>query len=107
LGTARRWCLLVELLRPAALPMSGCRLSMTRPRLRLLFLAISVFRNDLNGWIQVREYFNSEGFNRWNKIYSEVDDVNFVQKFIRQGHQQTIDKVKSSFYNSSVSKFRQ
>lgn len=29
---------------------------------------------------EVREYFNNEGFNRWNKIYSESDDVNVVQK---------------------------
>jgi len=42
---------------------------------------------------EVREYFNSEGFNRWNKIYSESEDVNKVQMFIRTGHQQTIDKV--------------
>jgi capsule polysaccharide export protein KpsE/RkpR len=52
--------------------------------------------------IKVREYFNSEGFNRWNKIYSEVDDVNFVQKFIRQGHQQTIDKVFILFHTRIV-----
>ena len=48
--------------------------------------------------IQVREYFNSEGFSRWNKIYSDTEDVNFVQKFIREGHQQTIDKVKCKHY---------
>ena len=29
---------------------------------------------------EVREYFNNEGFNRWNKIYSGSDDVNVVQK---------------------------
>ena len=52
--------------------------------------------------IKVREYFNSEGFNRWNKIYSEVDDVNFVQKFIREGHQQTIDKVFISLHTRIV-----
>jgi len=28
---------------------------------------------------EVREYFNTEGFNRWNKIYSESDEVNDVQ----------------------------
>ena len=42
---------------------------------------------------EVREYFNSEGFNRWNKIYSESDDVNSVQLDIRTGHDQTIDKI--------------
>jgi magnesium-protoporphyrin O-methyltransferase len=42
---------------------------------------------------EVTEYFNNEGFNRWNKIYSESDEVNKVQMDIRTGHQQTIDKV--------------
>ena len=42
---------------------------------------------------EVREYFNSEGFNRWNKIYSESDDVNSVQLDIRTGHDQTIQKI--------------
>ena len=42
---------------------------------------------------EVREYFNSEGFNRWNKIYSESDDVNSVQMDIRDGHAQTIQKI--------------
>lgn len=42
---------------------------------------------------EVREYFNTEGFNRWNKIYSESDDVNSVQLDIRTGHDQTIQKV--------------
>ena len=43
---------------------------------------------------QVRaDYFNSTGFERWNKIYGETDDVNKVQLDIRVGHQQTVDKV--------------
>lgn len=42
---------------------------------------------------EVREYFNTEGFNRWNKIYSESDDVNSVQMDIRDGHAQTIQKI--------------
>ena len=46
-----------------------------------------------DSFVSVSEYFNSKVFSRWNKIYSEVD-VNFVQKFIRNGHQQIIDKVK-------------
>ncbi len=41
---------------------------------------------------EVREYFNTEGFSRWNKIYSETDDVNSVQLDIRNGHDQTIQK---------------
>ena len=42
---------------------------------------------------EVREYFNTEGFSRWNKIYSESDDVNSVQMDIRTGHGQTIQKI--------------
>lgn len=42
---------------------------------------------------EVREYFNTEGFSRWNKIYSESDDVNKVQMDIRNGHGQTIQKI--------------
>jgi len=42
---------------------------------------------------EVREYFNNEGFNRWNKIYSESDEVNNVQLDIRNGHGQTIQKI--------------
>jgi hypothetical protein len=42
---------------------------------------------------EVREYFNTEGFNRWNKIYSESDEVNTVQMDIRDGHGQTIQKI--------------
>lgn len=41
----------------------------------------------------MREYFNNEGFNRWNKIYSESDEVNSVQLDIRNGHDQTIQKI--------------
>ena len=42
---------------------------------------------------EVREYFNQEGFNRWNKIYSDSEDVNSVQLDIRDGHGQTIEKI--------------
>lgn len=42
---------------------------------------------------EVTEYFNTNGFERWNKIYSDSDEVNDVQKDIRTGHGQTIDKV--------------
>lgn len=48
---------------------------------------------DIDDKTEVREYFNSEGFNRWNKIYSESDDVNSVQMDIRDGHGQTIQKI--------------
>jgi SAM-dependent methyltransferase len=43
--------------------------------------------------VEVKAYFDNEGFNRWNKIYSETGEVNKVQLDIRTGHQQTIDKV--------------
>jgi len=41
----------------------------------------------------VKDYFNNEGFQRWQKIYGETDDVNPVQKDIRVGHAQTVDKI--------------
>jgi len=41
----------------------------------------------------VKQYFNTEGFDRWNRIYSEDGEVNSVQKDIRNGHQQTVDKI--------------
>jgi len=47
----------------------------------------------VNDKVEVEQYFNGEGFSRWNKIYSESDEVNKVQLDIRNGHQQTIDKV--------------
>jgi magnesium-protoporphyrin O-methyltransferase len=52
---------------------------------------------------EVREYFNTEGFNRWNKIYSESDDVNTVQMDIRTGHDQTIGKIISWIRNDEDS----
>jgi hypothetical protein len=42
---------------------------------------------------QVRNYFNTAGFERWNKIYGETDEVNKVQLDIRTGHAQTVEKV--------------
>lgn len=42
---------------------------------------------------QVKNYFNSTGFDRWKRIYGETDDVNKVQLDIRTGHAQTVDKV--------------
>lgn len=43
----------------------------------------------------VTEYFNTKGFDRWNRIYSDDGEVNKVQMDIRQGHAQTIDKILS------------
>jgi magnesium-protoporphyrin O-methyltransferase len=42
---------------------------------------------------EVRSYFESTGFERWNRIYSDSDDVNKVQRNIRLGHQKTVDAV--------------
>ncbi|MEO1593172.1 MAG: magnesium protoporphyrin IX methyltransferase [Cyanobacteria bacterium J06632_22] len=45
----------------------------------------------------VRDYFNSKGFDRWRRIYGSEDDVNKVQRDIREGHQQTVDHVVGWF----------
>ncbi|MCP9792111.1 magnesium protoporphyrin IX methyltransferase [Vulcanococcus limneticus] len=42
---------------------------------------------------EVQAYFNSTGFERWNRIYSESEAVNRVQRNIRIGHQKTVDNV--------------
>ncbi len=42
---------------------------------------------------EVATYFNGMGFERWNRIYSESDEVNKVQRNIRIGHQKTVDDV--------------
>ncbi|CAK0732003.1 hypothetical protein CVIRNUC_000072 [Coccomyxa viridis] len=41
----------------------------------------------------VKGYFNSVGFERWNKIYGTTDEISSVQKDIREGHAVTVDKV--------------
>lgn len=43
----------------------------------------------------MREYFNNEGFSRWNRIYSDSTEVNTVQLDIRKGHDLTIQKILS------------
>lgn len=55
--------------------------------------ATSLLSTKVDDKAEVKQYFDNEGFSRWNKIYSDSDDVNGVQKNIREGHQQTIDKV--------------
>ena len=42
---------------------------------------------------EVKGYFETTGFDRWNRIYSDSDDVNGVQRNIRIGHQKTVDNV--------------
>ena len=44
---------------------------------------------------EVASYFNGMGFDRWNRIYSESNEVNNVQRNIRIGHQKTVDDVLS------------
>ena len=41
----------------------------------------------------MKGYFETTGFDRWNRIYSTSDDVNKVQRNIRIGHQKTVDNV--------------
>lgn len=45
--------------------------------------------------LEVANYFNGLGFERWNRIYSESNDVNKVQRNIRIGHQKTVEDVLS------------
>ena len=42
---------------------------------------------------EVKGYFETTGFDRWNRIYSDSDAVNKVQRNIRIGHQKTVDNV--------------
>ena len=42
---------------------------------------------------EVKGYFETTGFDRWNRIYSDSEDVNKVQRNIRIGHQKTVDEV--------------
>lgn len=50
----------------------------------------------------VREYFNGEGFKRWSNIYGDTDDVNPVQKDIRDGHAKTVEKILGWLPPSSI-----
>jgi len=51
---------------------------------------------------EVKGYFESTGFDRWNRIYSDSDDVNKVQRNIRIGHQKTVDEVLHWIQTSGV-----
>ncbi len=50
---------------------------------------------------EVENYFNGMGFDRWNRIYSDTEDVNNVQRNIRIGHQKTVDDVLSWLQEAS------
>eukprot|EP01031_Cornospumella_fuschlensis_P035668 gene35668-43260_t len=63
------------------------------PKIGKKFVLSKQFSSKVDDKAEVKQYFNNEGFDRWNKIYSESDEVNKVQLDIRTGHQQTIDKV--------------
>lgn len=52
----------------------------------------TTIKNKIDDKKVVKEYFNATGFERWRNIYGD-GNVNKVQLDIRQGHQQTIDKV--------------
>ena len=56
-------------------------------------LLAAASNNAVDDKTEVRDYFNNEGFNRWNKIYSDSDEVNTVQLDIRKGHDMTIAKI--------------
>ena len=53
----------------------------------------SAVRAAVDDKVEVKDYFNNEGFNRWSRIYSEDGEVNSVQLDIRTGHAQTVDEV--------------
>ncbi len=52
-------------------------------------------QSDQSEKAEVTSYFNGIGFERWNRIYSNSDEVNKVQRNIRIGHQKTVDDVLS------------
>jgi magnesium-protoporphyrin O-methyltransferase len=53
---------------------------------------VNTVQKSLDDKTIVKEYFNATGFDRWRNIYGD-GQVNKVQLDIREGHQQTIDKV--------------
>ena len=73
--------------------MTICAISVQGFKLPCRVRSFALRSSAVDDKVEVEQYFNGEGFNRWNKIYSESDEVNKVQLDIRNGHQQTIDKV--------------
>jgi len=73
--------------------MAICAISVQGFKLPGRVRSFALMSSAVDDKVEVEQYFNGEGFNRWNKIYSESDEVNKVQLDIRNGHQQTIDKV--------------
>eukprot|EP00250_Pteridium_aquilinum_P005715 c15769_g2_i1 orf=159-1193(+) len=65
-------------------------LSLADPEKRRQEQTATVGGNEMDA---VRNYFNTQGFDRWRRIYGETDDVNNVQMDIRKGHAETVEKV--------------
>jgi magnesium-protoporphyrin O-methyltransferase len=74
----------------AAIAALGAALVITDPQKRRSEQMLQTGGDELEA---VKSYFDTTGFERWNKIYGETDEVNKVQLDIRQGHAQTVDKV--------------
>ncbi|KAL4433642.1 hypothetical protein ABPG75_000083 [Micractinium tetrahymenae] len=74
----------------AAIAALGAALVITDPQKRRAQQMQETGGNELEA---VKKYFDTAGFERWNKIYGETDEVNKVQLDIRNGHAQTVDKV--------------
>ncbi|CAL6359553.1 unnamed protein product [Bathycoccus prasinos] len=74
----------------AAIGAAGAALVLTDPSKRRASMMETTGGDEA---ASVRDYFDKVGFERWQKIYGETDEVNKVQLDIRQGHQKTVDKI--------------
>lgn len=74
----------------AAIGTAGAALVLTDPSKRRASMMETTGGDEA---ASVRDYFDKVGFERWQKIYGETDEVNKVQLDIRQGHQKTVDKI--------------
>ncbi|PSC67827.1 magnesium protoporphyrin IX chloroplastic-like [Micractinium conductrix] len=74
----------------AAIAALGAALVITNPQKRRAEQMQATGGDELAA---VKTYFDTAGFERWNKIYGETDEINKVQLDIRNGHAQTVDKV--------------
>jgi len=68
---------------------AGVVLQLTDPEKRRQLMTEEAGGDELKS---VGDYFETEGFQRWRRIYDDAEnDVNSVQKDIRDGHAKTID----------------
>ena len=74
----------------AAIGAAGAALVLTDPSKRRASMMETTGGDEA---ASVRDYFDKVGFERWQKIYGETDEVNKVQLDIREGHQKTVDKI--------------